>query len=84
MEETLRVFLVIVLFWFIGIVAVVWPKKIQQKHLKLLSGDNPYMKWVEGDFYVSLVRFSGLFFLVMSLSMTSVRLIYPWVPQVTR
>jgi hypothetical protein len=80
MEETLRVFFVILIFFFIGTIATALPKKVQQKHLKLLSQKKPYKGWMEGDIYISLVRYFGLFFLVMSVSMTFVRLFFPWVP----
>ena len=84
MEETVRVFFVILFFFFIGIIAIAWPKKLQQNLLKLLSQNKPYQGWVEGDVYISLLRYSGVFFLVMSISMTFVRLLFPWVPRVDK
>ena len=84
MEETLRIFFVIVIFFFIGVIATAWPKKVQQKLLKLLSQKKPYEGWVEGDIYISLLRYSGIFFLVMAVSMSFVRLLFPWVPHVDK
>lgn len=84
MEEIVRVFCVILFFLCIGIFAIGCSKKVQQTHLKLLSQKNPYKGWVEGDIYISLVRFVGLFFLVMSISMTVFRLLFPWIPPINK
>jgi TRAP-type C4-dicarboxylate transport system permease small subunit len=80
MEEILRVFCVVLFFSCIGIIAIGCSKKVQQTHLKLLSKKNPYKGWVEGDVYISVVRFVGLFFLVVSISMIFFRLLFPWIP----
>jgi hypothetical protein len=80
MQETLRVFTVVFLLLCIGIFALAWPKKVQQPHLKLLSRKNSYSGWVEGDIYISLLRFIGLCCLAMSVSMIIFRLVFPWIP----
>jgi hypothetical protein len=84
MEETLRFFFVIIFFLCIGILAIFGTKRVQQTHLKLLSKKNPYKGWVEGDIYLSLVRFVGLFFLVMSIAIFSVRIFFPWIPPINK
>jgi hypothetical protein len=84
MEETLHVFFVISFFLCIGIYAMGWSTTIQKTHLKLLSHNNPYKGLVEGDIYISVVRYLGVLFLVISISMTFVRFCFPWMPPVTK
>jgi hypothetical protein len=78
--ETLQLFFMIVSFLCVGIIAMGWARNIQQMHLQWLSKNNLHKGWVEGDIYVSLIRFLGIFFLVMSVSMIVVRLAFPWMP----
>jgi hypothetical protein len=84
MAEIIRVFCVISLFFLIGLFAISFTKKVQKTHLKLLSRKNPYKGWVEGEIYISVVRFAGLFFLVVSVSMIVFRLCFPWAPPVNK